>query len=239
MSTPARKVSSARRGYFTYAGAEFNAPLFFLIAAISLAAVIYSALNRSIEEYLRYSMVLAIPFAAVFIHLAWQDRQRGIRRFLFYSIFVWPTVSLMQGAWFYSLIVALKDSGVWLFHNVTFTTSSVIAMTLLTATIGSLLFWFRLRYRCLYGSTEASVGLLIAGYKYLGTGAAYTIPSDPNFYLVVLTAGIYLVVRGLDNIHQGLYGTPGDPIAHKFRNWYLTFGTHTESDSNGEKPLSK
>ena len=37
--------------------------------------------------------------------------------------------------------------------------------------------------------------------------------ADAGFYLALLTAGVYLVVRGLDNIYLGLTKEPIDPLA--------------------------
>jgi hypothetical protein len=69
------------------------------------------------------------------------------------------------------------------------------------------LFYFRLKLRSVYGFSEAAVGLVVAGH--LAQDRALTI-SNTGFYFAVLTAGVYLVVRGLDNVHQGL---TIDPIA--------------------------
>jgi hypothetical protein len=93
-----------------------------------------------------------------------------------------------------------------------------------TRLVGCLLFWFRLRLRCLYGLTETIVGLAVAGIRITTVSSVETL-RDPNFYLVVLTAGVYLVVRGLDNMHQGLTKEPIDPIASRLVNWYRTLGT--------------
>jgi hypothetical protein len=80
---------------------------------------------------------------------------------------------------------------------------------------GAMLFSFRLKYRAVYGLSEATVGVLIAAQKF----------SDPSgndaglsFFIAFLTAGIYLVVRGLDNMHQGLTKQPIDPLAIKVLN---------------------
>lgn len=37
--------------------------------------------------------------------------------------------------------------------------------------------------------------------------------SDPTFYFALLTARVFLVVRGLDNIHQSAFKEPKDPVA--------------------------
>jgi|SRR5882672_3771276 len=80
--------------------------------------------------------------------------------------------------------------------------------------LGGLLFWFRLRRRGLYGTTEALLGVLIAPTKYLGHTA-----TDPDVWIALLTASVYLIVRGFDNIHQGVTGEPKDPAAAKIASW--------------------
>ena len=56
-----------------------------------------------------------------------------------------------------------------------------------------------------YGFTEVLVGATVAGYRVATNQGLNT-----ELYLVVLTAGIYLVVRGLDNVQQGLKARPDD-----------------------------
>src|ERR1700682_1350931 len=79
-------------------------------------------------------------------------------------------------------------------------------VVLATAIAGAVLFAFRLHARALYGFTEAIVGLLIAGQR-AAVETRWPI-EDLSFDLAVLTAGVYLVVRGLDNVHQGLKKEP-------------------------------
>jgi hypothetical protein len=74
---------------------------------------------------------------------------------------------------------------------------SVVAATAFSAT---LLFWLRLKFRMIYGITEARLGLVVA-YR-LGSAATEVVPlRDPSFLIGFLTASVYLVVRGLDNVH--------------------------------------
>jgi hypothetical protein len=79
--------------------------------------------------------------------------------------------------------------------------------------VGTMLFWFRLRHRSAYGITEALVGLYIAAQKVqqLSQAAGQTKPPGVDLAFALLTASVYLVVRGLDNVHQGMYRDPKDP----------------------------
>jgi hypothetical protein len=78
-----------------------------------------------------------------------------------------------------------------------------------TLAAAAALFYFRLRLRSVYGVTEAMAGLAVAGQR----APTEFVLGDGTFYFAVLTAGVYLVVRGFDNIHQGLTKEPFDPLA--------------------------
>jgi hypothetical protein len=78
---------------------------------------------------------------------------------------------------------------------------SVAAGVVATGVTGCVLFYFRLKARCLYGCSEVLVGLLVAGARL----NAEAVPGlNAPILVALLTAGAYLVVRGLDNIHQGI-----------------------------------
>lgn len=95
---------------------------------------------------------------------------------------------------------------------------SLIAVGLLTLIIGIALFSVRMRWRCLYGISEALIGIIVASQRYY-TDALLTATPTPSLALAILTAGVYLVVRGADNIHQGLTRSPLDPMGQKFLRW--------------------
>ena len=78
--------------------------------------------------------------------------------------------------------------------------------------VGLALFAVRRRYRSTYGAVEVVIGVVVAltqTVDVLNSGRAI----DGRFVLAMLTAGVYLVVRGLDNVDQGLEKTPSDPTA--------------------------
>lgn len=72
---------------------------------------------------------------------------------------------------------------------------------LMTLSFGGMFFLFRLRQRFLYGCTEAAAGVLVGMHR-VTLEQWSGVPRSSGFYLALLTAGVYLVVRGLDNIHQ-------------------------------------
>ena len=77
----------------------------------------------------------------------------------------------------------------------------VTICTMGTLIAGVVLFIFRFFARAVYGASEALVGIVVGGGRAFQEGHW---PTDGiAFHLALLTAGAYLVVRGLDNIYQG------------------------------------
>jgi hypothetical protein len=104
-------------------------------------------------------------------------------------------------------------------------TTTVLLVAFATLLSGVALFFFRLKRRCAYGLSETMVGLVVASQKFRADALA---PSGQTpttlMVLAILTAGVYLVVRGLDNIHQGLTKPPLDPWAQKVIGWLSAIG---------------
>lgn len=134
-------------------------------------------------------------------------------------IFSTPILSGIGGLAYYSLALGIKDLYLWSVNFSHTITGSIVYTILLTLILGIVLFIFRLKLRALYGLVEAITGFIVAGYKVYNV---YTIDlNNIEFYLAILTAGIFLVVRGFDNIHHGFTKEPKDPIAIKILNKYL------------------
>jgi hypothetical protein len=81
--------------------------------------------------------------------------------------------------------------------------------------LGLLLFGTRYALRAVYGFVEVVVGVVVGTTKLT---AVYSLPLHADWKtfdlaLGVLCAGVYLVVRGLDNIHVGFTKDPRDPVA--------------------------
>ena len=88
--------------------------------------------------------------------------------------------------------------------------SAVVAV--LVCLLGVTLFWFRLHMRACYGAVEVLVGIYVALSQVQATAPGVAI-TERSVLLALLTAGVYLVVRGLDNVHQGCTGSKPDRIA--------------------------
>lgn len=86
----------------------------------------------------------------------------------------------------------------------------VAICTIGTLIAGVVLFIFRFFARAVYGASEALVGIVVGGGRAFQEGHW---PTDGiAFHLALLTAGAYLVVRGLDNIYQGTRDEKTDRI---------------------------
>lgn len=72
-----------------------------------------------------------------------------------------------------------------------------------TCILGVVLFFIRLWFRIAYGSLEIITGIgasaLLFNQNPTGMDSL-----EPHLYFTVLTAGVYLIVRGLDNLHIGI-----------------------------------
>lgn len=79
---------------------------------------------------------------------------------------------------------------------------SSIGAVILLGIVGVLLYWFRQKYRLPYGAAEWFFGLLIT------KDAVYS-PTSTDFVLqgIQILGGLYVMVRGLDNLGKGFQGT--------------------------------
>jgi hypothetical protein len=89
--------------------------------------------------------------------------------------------------------------------------ASLVVAVLVMAT-GLVLFWFRLVARACYGAVEVLVGIYVAASQVQQVAPGVPV-TQTSVLLALLTAGVYLVVRGLDNIHQGCKADKPDRIA--------------------------
>ncbi|MBE7416711.1 MAG: hypothetical protein HS128_03005 [Ideonella sp.] len=81
--------------------------------------------------------------------------------------------------------------------------------------VGVFAFWIRLRVRMFYGVTEVAAGLVVALWQVQNVE-----PGKPVLefgpLLAMLTAGVYLVVRGLDNVYTAWNAEKPDRFARMF-----------------------
>jgi hypothetical protein len=99
-------------------------------------------------------------------------------------------------------------------------TQSAFIISSLVLLVGSILFYIRLKFRFVYGASEVIVGLYVAFEKIHGAPLpVLTLENIEPVALVILTGAIYLVVRGLDNAHQGMTKEI-DPIGRHVFRWF-------------------
>jgi hypothetical protein len=177
-------------------------------------AIVHGARTRTLTEYLTYSSYISAPVSIVLLYLAYVEWRKPEARRWTPALYLLATIggpvaAFLVSAIYYSFGIALKDLYLWTQSPSLSRTEAITVAALFTASIGASLFYFRLRLRSLYGLTETLVGVGVAAHRTYIEPA--TVARDPSFYLALLTAGVYLVVRGLDNVHQGIVKDPRDP----------------------------
>jgi hypothetical protein len=181
-----------------------------ILLAIFGPSLIYAVMRRHWSDFLIFTYLASLPLAVAFmrtegdmyVEAAKTDDEKLRVIAQLYATSPLLAIFLMPiGSLFYALGATLFDIVRWLVTQLSEQERSAAFAMAVTAFVGAVLFWFRLRYRALYGFTEAVVGLSVAGHR---VGFQSIQANDGmSLYLAVLTAGVYLVVRGLDNVHQG------------------------------------
>jgi hypothetical protein len=90
-----------------------------------------------------------------------------------------------------------------------------VILALIALIAGTVLYAFRSQFRACYGITEIVVGVLVAltkaSDKSTGVDNLQGVQVSSTFAVAILTASVYLIVRGLDSLAEG--SKPGnDPI---------------------------
>jgi rRNA maturation endonuclease Nob1 len=118
------------------------------------------------------------------------------RRYVFISFVLGAIASLLGKVAFSKIEYLISTISVW---------GTLVALP----PLGVLLFWCRERFRFSYGIFEFFVGMMIAyrvffpNFNYSQVGAVDAIQ---------ILGGLYVMVRGLDNIGKGLEGTRFEPF---------------------------
>jgi hypothetical protein len=211
---------------------------YFTLAMIAFV-IGYGVMDRHISDFRHYPVLLGIGFTLVVLFLnavVWfgnsvpmPDWKRLIKKL--------PRAFLaLVGAslFYYSIGVLVVDTTKWLVNPNSRTPISILLTMTATVTSGGLLFAFRLRARCIYGFSEALAGVTVVVHRVVTTDSK-TAVYDVGFFLAILTAGIYLVVRGLDNIHQGLTKEPFDTYSLRFAERLGLVSANSDSRSGDPK----
>ena len=189
-----------------------------VIAAIcSIFLLVYTLFNRLFVEFLIYSILIDLGIFSVFaifyykfikskINIITSDVIRNLYFAIYFALF---------GPLYYSIGVFLTDLPKFK-SQIDISSDLLIPLTVLVMLIiGLAIFYFRQHYKCIYGMTEVTVGVVIAANKIAPTKDFANLSSE--FYLALLTASLFLIVRGFDNIYLGLTKEPTDRLLLQIR----------------------
>lgn len=184
---------------------------------LSITSIAYCIKTRNLEDFIKYGSYIVFGlFIVIVLVIIIGTFRNGFTmptwKGLFFGVPLIIVLLLFMGISNYSFFVLIKDIFFWLKSPTISKTSAVILTSMLTLGVGSVLFYFRLRMRVIYGLTEAAIGIVVAGNRALTQIDQFT---SSDFYLAILTASVYLIVRGFDNIHQGLTKEPIDQYGTK------------------------
>jgi rRNA maturation endonuclease Nob1 len=114
----------------------------------------------------------------------------------------------------FSLGIGTSLLGTLIYSNIQLLVSTVSVwgtMTLMPL-IGILLFWYREKFRLSYGVFEFFVGVIMSYYVFFPIFNYSTIDVTQG---IKILGGLYVMVRGLDNIGKGIGGTKVEFIWNK------------------------
>ena len=186
--------------------------------ALILASIVYMASARTFDQFAEIAvpMALIMSFAiASFVGIRWG--MFGRPKFSIHT-FLLPLYVLIASAAiatiYYSMWVVISDGYLWIHSLSPPRFVHVIFVGILVLLTGIILFLFRLKARFFFGLSEVLFGFLVALWKIPENSDPITWNLDIVF--VMLTASIFLIVRGLDNMHAGLTSSP-DAFLEEFR----------------------
>jgi hypothetical protein len=217
-------------------------------ATVAIASMVFVAQYfGKLQDLQTWSLRVFAPLALFVLWNAIDDARNTYGGGSSWSSMVGSTFALLTVTVVISILLALAGilvvglgswvmpaglSAIELLRNLSSKAWLVTATTLGTLVIGIAFFVFRLFQRFLYGATEAIAGTAVAAHR-ISIEPGTNLPSETGFYFAVLTAGVYLIVRGLDNIHQALQGR--DPFILWLSGLALRFA-RKHSDAMNEAP---
>jgi hypothetical protein len=212
-----------------------------LVGILSLG--IYSLYSNGLVNTAYYAAVLSVPFPFLFAialepNLFDCNLPPGkLFKAFFIRILILVLVSPLFGLLVYGMWTIARDL-INLLRSLPRGPQAAGMGVIVVLCLGAFLFAVRLRYRATYGLSEVVVGLVIAAYRFEAniSGAK---PISPDFLVAILTAAVYLVVRGFDNIHQGIAKEPVDPLYQRLASRLRAAERSDTSQDGPLKPLNR
>jgi hypothetical protein len=199
---------------------------------LMVICIVHVLLTRSILDILVYSRPIMIAISAVLLLSAtlilFNDPPRvsGVKSILaiiFQTVIMLVAMAIFVvffGAYFYAVGASIHDLYLWgksdLLGTAQASKLKLVMVWALPLVTGGALFMIRLKFRSIYGLSEAAIGLWV-GVDHIPSISETSV--NPDFILPILTASVYLIVRGFDNVHQGLTKDPKDLVATAAINW--------------------
>jgi hypothetical protein len=187
-----------------------------VVGGLVFIGAIYDVFStRTLADILTYSVRSAVGVFSVSVLLivivCWLERPKPTFGSLLGGFLGLAIFAPMCGLFAYVIGASIKDAFLWtqigiseLNRPVTWlSTRALVAGALLPLILGVVLFFLRLKVRSIYGATEVLAGAVVAMFKYVDNKGNEDVTA-PGFAIAMLTASVYLVVRGLDNFHQGM-----------------------------------
>jgi hypothetical protein len=103
------------------------------------------------------------------------------------------------------LILAIAGNIVWVYRDLILELITVYGVLGVVAITGILLYYLRARYRLIYGVAETIVGYLTVAKIVFPEVDIHEIDTAQGLGIL---GGLYIIVRGLDNVGKGLEKTP-------------------------------
>jgi len=194
-----------------------------ILGLVLLFAVIYTFFNRRLSDVLAGVVALGIGLTffgiagvlSLFM-MAWASGPPPAG-FRYSKLIFWGLIAIVAqplvGVAYYSLGVCIKDTFLWvqgLGSGESFAPGRApMSMALLSLISGVVLYSLRTWLQACYGLTEIVVGIFVSLVKTAQTppnvnANTNLVHIDTTFGLAILTASVYLVVRGLDNLVKGI-----------------------------------
>ncbi|MDD2698730.1 MAG: PIN domain-containing protein [Arcobacteraceae bacterium] len=116
-------------------------------------------------------------------------------------------------SFFLGIFASILGNLIYFYLNIIISTITVWGTLVALPIVGIILFWFREKFRLSYGVFEFFAGVIMSSYVFFPLFNYSTL--GPKEGLQIL-AGLYVMVRGLDNIGKAIIGTRIEPLWEKF-----------------------